>query len=241
MLIIALLVPSVAVYAEEKPNEDDSIRENLSIVENELYNEGTDVSSELNDMIDYYNDELDKASSDEERTRINDLLDSLSTLLIDYENSQGKVNSSRASTGGYTAAIAAVIAYFNANGYVLAAELLTFASNNTMLNMYYTPQNGKLVLQSSVFRNIAHGTSTSGTNAFPNSGGTVDKDLYYAIHSFSYSKASAKTKTVTINDRYDFAKGKYSGIAGIAIDTMYKAQQAGYLTPFYVRIVATCP
>ena len=117
--------------------------------------------------------------------------------------------------------------------------MLTHAKDNTKLNSNYYPTNGSRVGQSSVFKSIASGTKTSGSGEFKNSGTTVDKDLYYAIHFFNFTKSSASSRTVTIRDRYDFAPGDYSGIAGIAVDTMYKAQQAGVIIPYYVNITAT--
>ena len=65
------------------------------------------------------------------------------------------------------------------------------------------------------------------------SGNVAQKDLYYAIHAFSWTKSGG---FVTLRDRYDFAPGDYNGIAGTAVNTMYLAQQAGVLVPFYLSI-----
>lgn len=135
--------------------------------------------------------------------------------------------------------VAAVIAYFNAKGYKLASELLTHARNNKTINSSYTPYYGYHVQASPVFRKIANGTSTKGSDTFPyNSSNTKLADCYYAIHHFDYTKSSVSSKIVKITDRYDFAKGDYDGIAGIAINAMYNAQQFGTIKPFYTKI--TC-
>ena len=49
-------------------------------------------------------------------------------------------------------------------------------------------------------------------------------------------KRQANSRQVTITDTYDYDSTKnYEGIAGIAINAMYKAQQDGYLTPFKIK------
>ena len=53
------------------------------------------------------------------------------------------------------------------------------------------------------------------------------------------TKTSSTTKTVTVKDRYDYATGDYTGIAGIAINTMVQAQNFGVIVPYYVRIIHT--
>ena len=63
-----------------------------------------------------------------------------------------------------------------------------------------------------------------------------ERDCYYAIHKFNFSKPSANSRQVTITDTYDYDSTKnYEGIAGIAINAMYKAQHDGYLTPFKIK------
>ncbi len=113
----------------------------------------------------------------------------------------------------------------------MAAELLTHALANNDLDSIYVPINKDIMYESEVFTKIVNGNSTYGTSAFPNQGNTSDKDLYNAIHSFYYSK-SESGRTVVIQDRYDFAKGEYNSIAGIAVDTMVAAQDAGTIVPF---------
>lgn len=131
------------------------------------------------------------------------------------------------------AAVSAVKAWFNYNGYLLSAELLTHARENKVHNSLYTPINGYRVKQSPVYSKIMKLSSRSGTDAFPNSGTVAQRDLYYAIHKFSWSKHNNK---LTIIDKYDFEKGKYAGIAGVAVNAMYEAQQQGVITPFGIKI-----
>lgn len=45
-------------------------------------------------------------------------------------------------------------------------------------------------------------------------------------------------KVVRIKDRYDYSKGDYTGVAGIAISIMADAQTFGVITPYMVKM--TC-
>ena len=39
-----------------------------------------------------------------------------------------------------------------------------------------------------------------------------------------------------IYDRYDYAVADYSSIQGVAVNTMYKAQEAGVIVPFKIEM-----
>lgn len=89
------------------------------------------------------------------------------------------------------------------------------------------------MLSSSVYTSIREGTKLEGSSSFPNSGGTNDQDLYYALHAFNFSK-SASGRVVVIQDRYDYAQNDdYGSLGGIAVNVMYAAQEAGVLVPYY--------
>lgn len=61
-----------------------------------------------------------------------------------------------------------------------------------------------------------------------------DDDLYYALHGCTY--AWNYSPIITFRDYYDFAPGRYDGLAGIAVNTMWMAQEFGTIVPFYVYI-----
>lgn len=131
--------------------------------------------------------------------------------------------------------VAAVNAWFYAKGYVLSSELLTHAVKNKNSNSYYSPINGSKVTQSPVFKKLkSKPYRSTGTDYFSNSGTTSQRDLYYAIHKFRWERASSGY--LIIRDYYDFEKGKYGGIQGVAVNAMYNAQKVGYLTPFNITI-----
>lgn len=64
----------------------------------------------------------------------------------------------------------------------------------------------------------------------------MDTDLYDAIHSFDFFKSSPSSRVVNIFDTYDFEHDEdaYNTIPGIAVETMYRAQEAGVLKPYFV-------
>ncbi len=237
-VLSALMMGSgMSAFAAEYDIDENTIKSNITAIEEELSENGTDVTSELNDMIADYTALMSDAS-EEDIIQLTSLITTLKEVRDEYALYEAGISTYKFHAI-YTPAVAAVIAYFNSNGYSLAAELLTHAKDNTKLNSNYYPSNGQRVKQSPTFTSIANGKKTSGSAAFENTGNTVQKDLFYAIHNFNWTKSSASSKTVTIRDRYDYAPGDYSGIAGIAVDTMYKAQQAGVIVPYYVIITAT--
>ena len=238
LLAVLMLAPSMTVFAAESNTKEQAIESNIIAIEESLSANGTDVLKEINDMITDYTALLPGATTTEETAKIMNLIATLEEMRDEYTLYASGISTCKFHLI-YSPAVAAVIAYFNSKGYDLSAELLTHAKQNTVVNTNYVPVNGQRVKQSNVFTSIAKATKTSGSASFPNEGNSVQKDLYYAIHAFSYTKTSATSKTVTIRDRYDFAPGDYNGIAGIAIDTMYKAQEAGVIVPYYVNITAT--
>ena len=237
---ILMLVPNTIVYAADEKTDVQILQENIVAIEEELTANGTDVFSEISEMIVEYNEMLNNTTVNEEKQQITDLVSTLEEILSEYISYNEKGNINERFHIIYTPAVAAVIAYFNSNDYKLAAELLAHAEENTKFNSTYHPIHGSLVKKSATFKKIANGGKTKGSGSFAKIDGTVNQDLYYAIHAFDFTKPSAASKKVTIKDRYDFKKGdKYSGLAGLAIDTMYEAQEAGFLVPYYVVITET--
>lgn len=201
---------------------------------NELIDyEGIDIEYELTDSINLYKVLLNDAKDEETKTKLYDLIDG-TTLLLDEYTANKKLRANPAN-----AAVVSVIAYFNNKGYSLSKELLVHATQNSNKYSTYKPVNGSVVKLLSIFRNIALGSSTSGSSSFPNQGSTAERDCYYAIHAFRYTKSSSSSRSVTVKDYYDFAKGDYSGPAGIAVDAMYNAQINGSIVPFHVEILSS--
>lgn len=80
----------------------------------------------------------------------------------------------------YSPAIAAVISAFSSAGYFLAAELLAHAEDIEQFHVY-NPYFGSRVLSSPKINLIMLSQDTYGSDGFPNSGTTHQRDLYYAI------------------------------------------------------------
>lgn len=135
----------------------------------------------------------------------------------------------------YSPAVSAVVAYFIQQGYILSAELLAHAKDNNVIDSSYTPSNGALMTRTAKYAELCANGLTSGTANFTTTGATVDDDFYYAIHACSYTK-DVEANTITVTDRYDFATDASNDIQGIAVDTMYKAQEAGVIVPFQLSM-----
>lgn len=124
------------------------------------------------------------------------------------------------------------------NGYVLSAQLLVHAKENDVLDSAYTPSNTALMTQTTKYAELCGNDLTSGTANFVKTGITVDDNFYYAIHACSYTKDMVNN-TITVTDRYDFAPNDWSDIHGVAVDTMYEAQQAGIIVPFWITMTVS--
>lgn len=229
---VACSVNAFAVHAE-----NDATVGRLTALETCLDEADTDVVSELQALVVKYR-ALDADGDDE---KIQSLISAAEQSISDYISyKQGAQTYGVIGNAVYKAAVSTAVAYFNSKDYDLSAELLLHARDNGELDSIYVPEYGYLVAHSTVFQNIAYGTSVSGSASFPNSGDYIDKDLYYSIHAFSYTKPSADSTTVVLSDRYDFAEeDNISSVVDLAVDMMYKAQQAGVLTPFIVSITQT--
>lgn len=227
-------MPTFAFAAAPQANQPDAC---VARIEQELYENQTSVVIELNKMIDEYTKLYNHANNISIQEKSKEMIATITALREEYIAEKSSANT-YALHPIYAIEVASVIAYFNLMDYNLSAELLTHMKSNTILDSEYIPIYGGNVCESSVFQTISNGQETSGSSAFPNSGGKNDMDLYYAIHAFSFTKSG--NYTIIISDRYDFASDKeYTSIAGVAISKMYKAQQDGYLTPFYVKIYAS--
>lgn len=235
MLVILLLIQPVFALSAAETSGARLVEETVNVLEDELKANGTNVSLELHNMIDMYRDKAATVATDEESEQINGLIRTLEDLLAEYQLYDSGISTYKFHPI-YTPAVAAVIAYFNAKKYLLAAELLTHARENTDRVSIYTPAYGARARNSEVVRNLAYGTAVSGSASFEPGDNPVDIDLYYSIHDFDFFKSSATSKVVNIFDTYDFKHDAdaYKTIPGTAVETMYKAQEAGYLTPYFV-------
>lgn len=167
--------------------------------------------------------------------QIQELIDTAKFLLASYMDYTNPSPTRTVQTYGiYDPVIAVVSTYFEVNKYYLADELLVHAASNTRLDSQYIPINIDRITSSRVWQEIRKDKGRSGIGEFANTGTTVQKDLYYAIHLFEWSREKkGNYEFLVFSDRYDFAPGDYSSIPNVAVNAMYQAQQAGDLTPFY--------
>lgn len=230
-VLLVLFTKSINVDALE--NSSTEIIDEISIIEEELNCNETNVTNELNNQIYYYQTLLENSTDEEQIKQIKSLISTTEELIDEYNSYSNSALTRGSFNLIYSPAVASVLAYFNACGYTLAAELLTHARDNEDLDSIYVPVNKDAVLSSNIYEEIKNGTTYEGTSSFPNSGSTNDKDLYYAIHSFYFSK-SISNRAIVIQDRYDYAASNdYGSIGGVAVDLMYSAQENGVLIPYY--------
>ena len=224
--VVMLLSFSSMAFAAEAENDATNVATAISAIESKLAANDTDVISELNEM---------KARVTDENQ-----IEQLEEMINEYE---AYSNGTLAVPYGsfhlvYSPAVSAVVAYFNSNGYVLSAELLVHAKENDVLDSAYTPSNTALMTQTTKYAELCSNDLTSGTANFVKTGITADDDFYYAIHACSYTKDMVNN-TITVTDRYDFAPNDWSDIQGVAVDTMYEAQQAGVIVPFQITMTVS--
>lgn len=238
ILVAALLISNVSAYAATKKTD---IKNNIATVENALNTQNTDVISELHNQINEYQIALANADGTEEQSKIERLIVTTKTLIRDYSNykKQSDKSAIQSSNDIYSAAVATVIAYFSVNNYKLSAELLTHARDNEILNSPYDPEYGYRCYSSPVVDAIWKSMDYSSTAVFPKKPFQSDEldDLAYAIHGFSFTAHHDSDNYLEIVDTYDYAyQTEYTGVAGVAVETMYQAQEAGVITPYVVVI-----
>lgn len=250
ILVATLLFSNVSAFAATKPTRISSEQQintanNIASLETELKAKGTDVILELNKLTTDYDVILKTTSSLEEHDKIQRLITTTKQLIQDYslyKQFQSKdflkgVNS----VPTLSAEVAVVIAYFSANGYKLSAELLTHARDNNVVDSTYYPEYGYICNESPAIGAIwakkdFNGSSIFSKNAFSSKDA---KDLYYSIKHFDWVKHLSLdgNSYLEIKDRYDFDnKSEHTGVAGVAVEVMYQAQEAGVIVPFQVRI-----
>lgn len=211
---------------------DANLYESLNIFKQELTTRGTDVITELENQISYYENMLSTINSAEKAKQIQNLISTTERMITEYQsvtlNSQH-----RDLYSDFINMQSSLVSYCQSYGYSLAAELLTHSFSNTNLDSIYMPINSDKVLQSNVYTNIKNGTILEHYGEFINSSNANDIDLYLAIHFFNFSK-SASNRVIVIQDRYDYElDSTYDTIISGAVNVMYAAQQVGLITPFY--------
>lgn len=211
---------------------EENLQNDIAKISMELESNDTDVLSELNKQLMYYQKFYLSTNNTEDKEKASRLIETTQELIDEYTLYASSIQTNSTPHSTYSTAVGALIAAFNKRGYKLAAELLTHARDNDELDSIYEPLNKDIIPKSPIFTNIVNGSSTYGTTVFPLQGEIVEQDLYYSIHWCYYSKSNSG-RAVVIQDRYDYAKGEYDSFEGVIIDLMYEAQNAGVIVPFF--------
>lgn len=245
ILIMSLVLESslVALASNQHDSEEMWIQcsKVVSDIETELNREGSTIRNELVLTIQRLQREHSENLDENGISGFESLICEAETMLDHYDRAvELKKNTDHPSRDEgdeyYYQAATAISAWFGIKGYYLAQELLNHMVNNTTLYSYYYPTYGYRVESSSVFWLYYNSSALAGTGEFTNTGTSVTKDLYYAIHLFDWSKPAG---SFVISDIYDFANDKsyWGNIQGVAVATMYIAQSMGLFKPYYVNII----
>lgn len=237
----AIMLLSVSVYAFASDisvlNEAEQA---ISLIENELYVNNTSVVYELSEMKNRLITLLKTTTDEDVAEKISSQIETLDEMIDEYESY--KDGTLAVPYGSfhliYSPAVSAIVAYFNSNDYYLAAELLTHAKENDTVDSFYAPTYGYLIKQTTEYNNVYSNGGTRGNSEFNKTGRTVDDDFYYAIHGFTYYRDTLH-RTLEFYDRYDYAVADYDSIQGVAVNTMYNAQEAGVIVPFRLTIAVS--
>lgn len=236
VLVIAGGTPASAT----QKNETAKIKSNIKTLEQDITLLGSDVEQEIDDLIADMEANKVNLESEEQIIAVNETINGIQNDLYDYQAYKLGYMDRANFHFIYTPAIIAVMAWFNANGYDLAAELIAHARHNNDINSVYTPTAGYRVKYSRLIPAIRNSSQIKGDSwEFTNIGGKEERDLFYAIKHFNWEKNG---QTIIIKDIYDFnenkdGKSEYSSVANVAIATMLRAQRARALVPYNVRII----
>ena len=218
--MVSLFAMSNMSYAKENDESpvisefDMQLEYNIQVIEADLESKGSSVLNELSIAIEFLENEKNAAESEEEKAKIQALIDTAQELRDNYDLYSMGIVGYGISHPVYTPAVAAVATYFSSSGYWLSFELLMHAEENNTLNSVYTPYYGDKILSSPVVQQIrTNKQDVSGSGEFVNEGTTTQQDLYYAIHYFDYTFISA-SRTFMLADTYDFAYGDYEALQG---------------------------
>lgn len=237
LLFSITIFPVAAADTSHTRNTSDMAQETIAIIEDELQANGTNIQRVLTELMTNYDNLSRSAETKEEQQQCAFLAESLQTIIDDYNECSACLRDSSiidaAEEAYLKTAVAAVITWFTGHGLNLAAELLITARENTDEDMVYLPFNKSGILYSPVVSELIKKGRPSGSGEFPSDG---DRDLYYAIHLFNYRRTN---QTFVLTDVYDYELGDQSypdSITDIAVDTMARAQLAGIIVPYTVRL-----
>lgn len=190
-------------------------------------------------------EKLKENSSPEDKEKLSSLID-VAEDFLPKSNEQG-INVVDGIPDGVRSnpTLYGIFVYFAGAGYFLAEELYLHSFEKGVDKYTYTPVQYGVAAGSPIVKQIADGTSTSGSSTFTkdsNDGNAsvVACDLRYAIQSFNYSKPNSSSKIVTIDDTYDYVppekNSKLTEQEKEAILACIQAHAAGIMTYYPVSL-----
>lgn len=217
----------------------EELTTNITLIEDNLLQQESSILEELEKGKTRTYNLLQNSTDPEEQQKIIDLVNAYSNMITQYQNYISSIDSGIAIQGVYnpvySAAVAAVVAYFDSNNYVLSSELLLYAADKSTGGTY-RPVNTSVLYSTSIYNTLKQKSSGYTTSDLVFSGGstTAEMDAHYSINKCD---CSVTASTIIIEDCYDFDyDAPWTSLAGIAINTMSTAQFIGVLVPYDVYI-----
>ncbi len=242
--IISLCISSIFTYpamakANSYPVNSQTFTSTINYYESYLESKHSSVLKELAKEKERLQTVIRLEDDHNQVQKLKNLIRNYSNMIDEYEEFLKNQNRSIVPYGVdnpiLSPAVSAIVAYFISQNYALAAELLTYAKEEStggtyspalIAHVYDTKEYEKL--------RVWIRTKPSGSSAFEKGSTVADNDLYYAIHGYDYDYSGG---SLTITDVYDFApNSRYDGLAGTAINTMYQAQTLGVIVPYDVEM-----
>lgn len=248
-LMLGLVSATPAAAAPSASKGQAAAAEAISSIDHKLEAQGKNVDSALDELARYYENELrtNKALTSAQRKGIKQNLKVLAEVRRSYVVTKSRVIPT---DGGdvlpgpilppmepaLAAAVAAVIAYFWANGYVFATDLLVHALVSDGAEIYY-PMHHVRVQESPLYPMLQNAPEYEVMGAaFEASSSPVEQDLYYAVHNFNYMKEGPYV--LSIWDEYDWAANRRpETLEEAAVATMAAASARGIIRDYRWQMV----
>ena len=260
MLGLVSATPAAAApsAAQQQSAQVASAVETISSVDRKLAERGRSVDSALDEFASFYRNELrtNNELTAAQRKGIEQNLKGLAEASADYVATRGPVGDYAASksrvspTGGdpfpeptiptkaiCAAAVAAVIAYFWANGYVFAADLLTHATVADATETYF-PMHHDRVMATGLYQQLQSAPEyVVMSDEFKSSSDPTEQDVHYAVGKFKYMKEGPYVLSIWDEYDWDFPECPLGSIDEAAIAAMAHASMWGVLRDYNWEMV----
>ena len=216
------------------------VQQTTASIENYLAAQGSSVEIEYNKSIARLQEQLNDTEDLTTRENLKTLIGNYQTMLQQYQALSNKKDTginlmANETEEFYMNMILTAIAYFDSNDLYLCSELLTHGANDHSGRTYTPTQTAHVyaTTEYDMLQALPNGSQSS--SGFEKRNTTAEKDLFYSIHLYNYSKQSNR---VTLTDEYNFEHKDIPDYASLipllGNNFMYTAQNIGLIVPYDV-------